>query len=179
MNLNSLFLLSILFVLELVLLPVSALPGDSEKPIEIEADFAELNDDKGETIYIGNVIVTQGSLIMTGDKLRIILNQDRDIDEAVMLGKPATFRQKPQLDEEEVEGESKIIEYKANKGFLYLINNAKVTQGKRLAQGYRINYDINKKIITLRSSRADLFRRDSVEKELSERVKIIIPAEDS
>ena len=168
-----------LYTLGSTLSPITALPGDTKKPIEIEADFAELDDEKGETIYVGNVIVTQGSLKMTGDKLTIILNEERDIEEAIMFGKPATFIQKPQIDEKEVEGESKIIEYNANEGFLYLINNAKVVQGKRLAQGYRINYDINKKIITLRSLRADLIKRNSVEKERSERVKIIIPAQDS
>jgi lipopolysaccharide export system protein LptA len=158
---------------------LQALPGDSSKPIEIEADFAELDDEKGVTIYVGNVIVTQGSLRMTGEKLRIILDEAKDISRAIMSGDPATFKQRPQIDEEEVEGESKIIEYRATTDFLYLIDSAKLVQGERFAEGHRINYDINNKIITIRSSRAGIFQRDLIKKENSQRVKIIIPVEES
>ena len=75
MNLNKpvLFLIVLLHINCILL---QALPGDSNEPIEIEADFAELDDEKGETIYVGNV-VTQGSLRMTGEKLRIILTKQR------------------------------------------------------------------------------------------------------
>lgn len=178
MSLNKINFLFLFFLLVAINFSVLALPGDTKQPIEIEADFAELDDEKGETIYVGNVIVTQGSLKMMGDKLRILLDKDREIEEAIMTGRPATFIQKPQIDQKDVEGESKIIEYKAREGFLYLIDKAKVTQGKRLAQGFRINYDINKKTITIRSSRADIFEKDLVEKEQSQRVKIIIPADE-
>ena len=179
MNQNKLIIYFLIFLFQLNFILLQALPGDSNQPIEIEADFAELDDEQGETIYVGNVIVTQGSLRMTGEKLRIILDDKKDIQRAIMTGKPATFKQRPKIDEKEVEGESKIIEYKATKGFLYLIDSAKVIQGKRLAEGYRINYDINNKVITIRSSRANIFQRDLIKKERSQRVKIIIPAEES
>lgn len=179
MNLNKPVLFFLIVLLHINCILLQALPGDSSEPIEIEADFAELDDEKGETIYVGNVIVTQGSLRMTGEKLRIILDEAKDIDRAIMTGKPATFRQRPQIDEAEVEGESKTIEYRATSGFLYLINSAKLVQGERFAEGHRINYDINNKIITIRSSRAGIFERDLIKKENSQRVKIIIPVEES
>ena len=179
MNQNKLALILLVVLLQIKCMSLQALPGDSNQPIEIEADFAELDDVQGETIYVGNVIVIQGSLRMTGEKLRIVLDDKKNIQQAIMTGKPATFKQRPKIDEKEVEGESKIIEYKATKGFLYLIENAKVVQGKRLAEGHRINYDINNKVITIRSSRADIFQRDSIKKEGSQRVKIIIPVDES
>ena len=46
-----------------------ALSTDRDQPIEIEADFAELDDSRGVTMYKGNVIVTQGSLKLTGESL--------------------------------------------------------------------------------------------------------------
>ena len=73
MNLNKPVLFFLIVLLHINCILLQALPGDSNEPIEIEADFAELDDEKGETIYVGNVIVTQGSLRMTGEKLRIIL----------------------------------------------------------------------------------------------------------
>ena len=179
MNQNKLTLNLLIFLFQISSISLQALPGDSNQPIEIEADFAELDDEQGETIYVGNVIVIQGSLRMTGEKLRIILDDKKDIKRAIMTGQPATFKQRPKIDEKEVEGESKTIEYKASEEFLYLIDNAKVVQGKRLAEGHRINYDIKNKIITIRSARADIFQRDLIKKESSQRVKIIIPSEES
>ena len=66
-----------IFLFQINSIQLQALPGDSNQPIEIEADFAELDDEQGETIYVGNVIVIQGSLRMTGEKLRIILDDKK------------------------------------------------------------------------------------------------------
>ena len=154
---------------------VNALPSDMDQPIEIEANFAELDDEKGVTTYIGDVVVTQGSIRMTGDTLKVLLEEDRQIKEAFLEGRPATFRQTPKVGDEDVEGEAKIIEYYKDKQMVYLIEAAKVTQGKRLTQGYRMNYDIDRSIVTVRSSRAGLPSRDEINKQKAQRVKIILP----
>ena len=161
----------------LLVLPslLGALPTDMDQPIEIEADFAELDDEKGTTIYIGNVVVIQGSIRMTGDSLKVVLTEDRQIEEAYLQGKPATFKQTPNIGEEDVEGEAKTIEYYSDKEVVHLIDSAKVTQGKRLTQGHRINYDIERSIVTVRSLRANMINKDRVEKNRSQRVKIILP----
>ena len=43
------------------------LASDKDQPIEVEADSAELDDAKKISIYRGNVVVTQGTIRMTGD----------------------------------------------------------------------------------------------------------------
>ena len=58
-----------------------ALATDSEQPIEIQADFAELDDQEGKTIYVGNVVVIQGSIKMTGDKLKVNFSEERDLED--------------------------------------------------------------------------------------------------
>ena len=58
------------FLFSLVaLLPTIAwtLPSDSSKPINIEADHAQLNDSSGITQYKGNAVLTQGTLRIDGD----------------------------------------------------------------------------------------------------------------
>ena len=152
-----------------------ALSTDSEQPIEIEADFAELDDEEGTTLYVGNVIVIQGSIRMTGDRLRVNFTEDRDLKEVYLEGQPATFRQTPDNAAHDVEGEALLMEYHALKNLLFLIEKAKVTQGERLFQGHRINYDTEKSIITARSSRAGKADKDERSKETSGRVRIIIP----
>ena len=152
-----------------------ALTTDSEQPIEIEADFAELDDEEGTTLYVGNVIVIQGSIRMTGDQLRVNFTEDRDLKEVYLEGQPATFKQTPDDAVHDVEGEALMMEYHALKNLLFLIEKAKVTQGERLFQGHRINYDTEKSIITARSSRAGKADKDERRKETSGRVRIIIP----
>lgn len=165
----------LLVVLLLFSLPCAALKSDNEQPIEIEADFAELDDEEGTTVYVGNVIVTQGSIRMTGDRLRVNFTKERDLKDAYLEGPPATFKQTPDNAEHDVEGEALLIEYHALENFLYLIEQAKVTQGERLFQGHRINYDTEKSIITARSARAGMADKDEQPKETSGRVRIIIP----
>ena len=48
-----------------------ALPDDSQKVIDIEADSAFIDNEKGNAIYIGNVKVTQGSILISANKLTI------------------------------------------------------------------------------------------------------------
>ncbi len=151
-----------------------ALSTDFQQPIEIEADFAELDDEEGTTVYIGNVIVIQGSIRMTGDRLRVNFTADRDLKDAYLEGRLATFKQTPDKGED-VEGEAIMIEYHAFENMLILIEKAKVTQGQRLTQGHRINYDTERSIVTVRSSRADKADKDEIPAEGSGRVRIIIP----
>ncbi|WP_351125661.1 LptA/OstA family protein, partial [Shewanella sp. T24-MNA-CIBAN-0130] len=44
-----------------------ALPNDSQQPIHISADDAQLDDKKGVATYTGGVIITQGSMKITGN----------------------------------------------------------------------------------------------------------------
>jgi lipopolysaccharide export system protein LptA len=152
-----------------------ALSTDSEQPIEIEADFAELDDVEGTTVYIGNVVVVQGSIRMTGDRLRVNFTAERDLKDAYLEGRLATFKQTPNDQQEDVEGEALLIEYHALESMLILIEKAKVTQGERLTQGHRINYDTERSIVTVRSSRAGKPNIDEQPKAGSGRVRIIIP----
>ena len=66
-----------------------ALATDSKQPIEIQADFAELDDKEGKTIYVGNVVVIQGSIKMTGDKLKVNFSEERDLEDVYIEGRPA------------------------------------------------------------------------------------------
>ncbi|MFP6680616.1 MAG: lipopolysaccharide transport periplasmic protein LptA [Gammaproteobacteria bacterium] len=149
-----------------------ALATDSKQPIEIQADFAELDDKEGKTIYVGNVVVIQGSIKMTGDKLKVNFSEERDLEDVYIEGRPAYFKQTPDSGED-VEGEGLLIEYHAQKNLLHLIQKARLTQGKRLFEGDRINYDTAKSVITARAAPK---RPDSTGKPARrDRVRIIIP----
>jgi len=48
-----------------------ALPEDSQQTIDIEADSAFIDNEKGSALYIGNVNISQGSILISADKLTI------------------------------------------------------------------------------------------------------------
>ena len=44
-----------------------ALPNDRDQPIRIQADNAHLDDKQGVATYTGDVIITQGSMMIKGN----------------------------------------------------------------------------------------------------------------
>jgi len=169
---KSLLKASVIAFSVLVAFDTYALATDSQQPIEIEADFAELDDQEGKTIYVGNVVVTQGSIKMTGDKLKVNFSEDRDLQDVYLEGRPAYFKQTPDSGDD-VEGEALLIEYHQLKSLLHLINKARLTQGARLFEGDRINYDTAKSVITARA--APKTKQTPGKPKKAGRVRVIIP----
>ncbi len=171
---QSTVLRSIVFVFASLLFTTSiwALSTDKDQPIEIEADAAELDDEKGVTIYRGNVILTQGSVRMTGDTMTVYFTNG-ELDTMIMEGKPATYRQLPDDSKIYDEAEALRMEYYELKNLVILIDKASFKQEGLNFSGNRIEYD------TLHSR---VKARGSVKQQTSsgssssggERVKIIL-----
>src|SRR5690554_3409506 len=75
--------------------PAVAQSSDSSQPIRIQADSATLDDRKNVAIYTGNVIITQGSMRLTGARVTLTLDNAGEVQKLVSNGSPATFRQTP------------------------------------------------------------------------------------
>ena len=119
-----------------------ALSTDKQQDMEVEADSAELDDIKGISIYRGNVIVTQGSMRITGHTLTVHFDDNGDMELAIMNGNPATYRQLPDNSEKYDEAEALQMEYYPLKDFVILIDKAWVRKpdGSTMT-GKRIEYD--------------------------------------
>lgn len=118
-----------------------ALSTDKDQDIEIEANNAELDDQKGITIYRGNVVVTQGSIRITGDIMTVTYTKTKELDTVIVEGKPAYYRQLPDNKEVYDEAEALRMEYYAARNFIVLIDNALVKQEGLRFSGNRIEYD--------------------------------------
>lgn len=129
-----------------------ALSTDKDQPIEVEADYAELDDEKGVTIYEGNVIVTQGSMRINGDKMTVTYNEDDDLDTLIVTGLPAHYQQMPDDSEVPDEAEALQMEYHSLKNLIVLINEALVKQEGLRFSGNRIEYDTEKSKVYAHSS---------------------------
>lgn len=162
----------------LALAPLVAWPlaSDRNQPIEIEADFAELDDEKGVTVYRGNVIVVQGSLRLSGDKLIVNFTEEQELENAFLEGNPARFKQRPDNKDVDTEGEALQIEYHQQEALLYLIENAKLNQGQKLLTGHRITYDTERSILTARKAReTEAPSPGAGDSPTRQRIRIIIP----
>ena len=62
--------LSLILVLGYPLL-CNALESDSQQPLFIEADGADISETTGVSIYTGNVVISQGSIRLSADKVTV------------------------------------------------------------------------------------------------------------
>jgi lipopolysaccharide export system protein LptA len=144
-------------------LPAAALEDDERQPLYLEADTAELEDAKAESVYTGNVVVQQGSLQIRADEVTVRHREDRRPEHIIAVGKPATYSQDLEGEERPVQAEALRMEYDAEKDEITLIGEAVVYQGKDTFRNDRIVYD-----------RANARVKAGAEVQGKERVKILL-----
>ena len=144
---------------ELFLILLATLPGaalalstDRDQPVHIEADRGELDDVKGVTIYEGRVVVTQGSIKITGDRVVLYYDDKRDISRAEAVGKPATYQQLSDGETEPLKARALRMDYQVKDGVIDLYDDASVVQTGNSLFGSRITYDtVNERVKASRS----------------------------
>lgn len=124
-----------------------ALPNDSQQPIHIQADDAQLDDKQGVATYRGDVIITQGSMKITGSTVTLTRNSAGEIDVVTSVGNLAYFEQLQKVgDPQPVKGYGKTIQYNAQKKQIVLIDQAKVINDGNTTEGEKITYDTVRQI---------------------------------
>lgn len=128
-----------------------SLDTDAQQPIYIESDAATYDEKKGESVYTGNVQVTQGSMRMNSDRLVILMSETttkkKELNKMIATGNPVRFKQKPSADKDEIRGKSLRAEYYGSDGKLILLEKAKIVQGKNTYTSDRIEYDTRNSIV--------------------------------
>lgn len=145
---NKLFLLSLL-----LLFPFNgyALSEDSNKPINIKADSVTINEKTGISIYTGNVVFTQGSLVLNGSKI-VIHQPDGSITKILVNGNPARFQQEQDDSPDIVHAKAEKMKYVTKDERVYLSKNASVWQGDNLLKGNEIEYNTRNSTVTAQKS---------------------------
>jgi lipopolysaccharide export system protein LptA len=132
--------LACLAALVLLSLPAHAEKADRDKPINLEADRVTIDDAKKVSTFEGNVVLTQGTLVLRAD--RMVVRQDAEgFNQGTAYGNLATFRQKRDGVDEYVEGEAERIEYDGRAERLQLFNRARMKRGDDEVRGSYISYD--------------------------------------
>ena len=129
-------------LLMLLSLTAHAEKADRDQPIDLEADNLQTNDAKKISTYTGNVILTQGTLVIHADKL--IVREDKEgFQHSTSTGNPTTFKQRMEGKNEYIEGSAQRIEYDGHMDKVQLYTKAWVKRGQDVVNGEYIMYDAN------------------------------------
>jgi lipopolysaccharide export system protein LptA len=119
--------------------------ADREKEIVVGADKLLADDAKRISTFDGNVIVTQGTMRITANKVTVQEDAQRH-KYYVANGAPVTFRQKRDNVDEWVEGFAERAEFDDRNDVLKLFNHAKVKSNQNEITGEFISYDMRKEL---------------------------------
>jgi lipopolysaccharide export system protein LptA len=121
-------------------------------PIQIEADQLDSQDALGITSYQGNVIISQGSTVLKGDKVDI-LHPNRQLDTMTITGSPALFQLNDINKQTHITGRAQTIIYHTQQGEVQLIGDAYLEQqNTHTIQGPKLVYDMNNQTLNAGSS---------------------------
>jgi len=122
--------------------PAHAEKADHDKPVNLEADTVTLDDIRKVSVYQGNVILSQGTLMLRADRVQVTQTEG-GLDKVVATGRPVAFRQKVDGRDEFIEGFANRIEYDSAKSQLELIGQAQLRRGSDELRGAQISYNAN------------------------------------
>ncbi|WP_426149810.1 lipopolysaccharide transport periplasmic protein LptA [Pseudomonas sp. DC3000-4b1] len=124
-----------------------ALPTDRNQPIHIQSDDAQLDDKQGVAVYTGDVVITQGSMKITGNKVTVTRAANGDVDVFTAVGNLAYYEQKPAVDKPIVQAYAVTIQYFAAQDRIVLIDKAKVINDGNTSEGEKIVYDTVRQVV--------------------------------
>ena len=114
--------------------------ADRDKPVNLEADRVTIDDSKKIAVFEGNVVLTQGTLQIRGDRMEV--RQDKEgFRQGITWGSPAHFRQKREGFDEYIEGWAERIEYDGRAESVQMFNRAQLKRGQDEVRGNYISYD--------------------------------------
>ncbi len=165
------------FVIALLLAVCGAtawgLTTDRDQSVEIEADWAEADDKRRVTVYKGQVVLTQGSIRITGDTLTMHFDKHDSLVKLVALGNRATFRQLPDGETDYQRAKAKRIEMFPEKDLMVLLGKSLAWQGKDRISADRIDFDTYRSKVKARTVKPST-QAAGAKKPITGRVRITI-----
>lgn len=116
--------------------------ADREKPINLEADRVAVDDAKQISTFEGRVVLTQGTLIIRGDRMEV-RQDNQGFKTGITWGNLAYFRQKREGYDEYIEGWAERIEYDSRADRMQMFNRASMKKSGDEVRGNYISYDAN------------------------------------
>jgi lipopolysaccharide export system protein LptA len=125
--------------------------ADRNKPVHIESDRVSIDDAHQVSVFSGNVVMTQGTLVIRG--AQIVVTQDKNgFKHGTATGNLASFRQKREGLDEYVEGYGERIEYDTGSDIMEIFGHARVKRGLDDVRGEHITYNSKTEIFQVSSA---------------------------
>ncbi len=132
----------------LLLLTLPTITCAATQPVEkilINADRMQMDINSGKSVYTGNVKISQGGLLLTGDKVTLERNKEI-IERLIITGKPATYIHVSETGET-IEAQSEHMIYTSSQNKLVMTINAHLQQPDLKLSSQKIIYDTQKRIV--------------------------------
>ena len=133
-----------LWTLVISLFSASAIAGkaDFKLPIEIDSEKQQIDLKENITIFKTNVSVTQGTLSINADFMKVTGQDKKGYEVYTATGNPAIYRQ--QLDDgKPIVAQANSIRYEVATRSLVLTGNAQLKQNDSIVKSDTIRYDLN------------------------------------
>lgn len=121
--------------------------ADRDQPLHAEADSLRYDEARRTSVFTGNVVITQGSILIRGAQVEV--RQDAQGNQfGTVTGQPGSFRQRRAGMDEHIEGQAARIEYDSKTETVRFIGNAVL----RRYQGARLNDETSGGLIVYNGS---------------------------
>tara|TARA_R110001583_G_scaffold10698_5_gene49091 strand:- start:10683 stop:11234 length:552 start_codon:yes stop_codon:yes gene_type:complete len=150
-------------ILGIILWPIStlALESDYEKLISVSSVSQHAKMKSNTTIFSEDVLLTQGTIKITGDKLTVIRGELPNHEIMIADGQMATFYQM-QDDGKPFEAEAEKIHYDVAKSKITLSGNAQIKQLDSQINGSKITYFLETEELLVESKKGTTQRVKTV-----------------
>jgi len=142
-----------LTVLFFIAVNAFALSTDSEQPLQLSADSANIQDKKGISTYRGNVILVQGSIQLNADKLVLYHTAERDLEKMIATGSPVRFKQRPDGQSRDINASAMKMTYDVSTQTIDMQQQAVLWQENDAFRGESIRYDLQNDAVIADSKR--------------------------
>ena len=136
----------------LLSLSVTALESDYDQPINVSSVSQHAKMKTNTIVFTEDVLLTQGTIKITGDKLTVIRGIKPNHDIMIAEGQVATFYQ-TQDDGKPFDAEADTIHYDVAKSKITLTGNAQVKQLGSQINGSKIIYFLETEELTVESDK--------------------------
>lgn len=144
-----------------------ALPEDRNKPINGKADSNTIDANSGKTVLVGQVVITQGALIIYADKVTIETDEiSNQLSYLLAEGNPVRFFDQPVANGDTVAVQGLRVEFFPNENKIITLGQAQITQIGNKAEGERIIYLTDTGVMTIDSERTLTGRASGKQAEL-------------
>jgi len=124
-----------------------ALPEDKNKPIDVAANSASMDNKNGTTVLTGKVEIIQGTMLINANKVVVQRDKNGDISTMVATGNLAHFAQQQQAGSAYSKAWGKKMVYSVANQTVTITGNAKVTQLNDTFTGEIVTYHMDKAIV--------------------------------